>query len=170
MDMVFFDRHFAPVMSFPKSSLFIKDLPFRMVVSDLLEILTSDYSSLSQLLFSTLLKVSYLSLLSRHSRVKWRPHIRDALGSLRLGGEIPSWTPSEPVSEEISCCLATLPSQSLGRYFAVTSEAKRQFSPDRAEILGIPFFSIGKGVCKVSEQWHISFLWNSRFTCFAPSS
>ena len=115
-------------------------------------------------------RCSCLSILSRPSRVKGRPHIRDALGSLRLGGEIPSWTPSEPVSEEISCCLATLPSQSLGRYFAVTSEAKRQFSPDRAEILGIPFFSIGKGVCKVSEQWHISFLWNSRFTCFARSS
>lgn len=60
--MVFFDRHFAPVMSFPKSSLFIKDLPFRMVVSDLLEILTSDYSSLSHLFFSTLLNVSYLLL------------------------------------------------------------------------------------------------------------
>ena len=110
-----------------------------------------------------------MSILSHPLTLKGRLRIRDALGFLRLGGEIPSWTPSEPVSEEILCSSAKLPLPSLGQYFAVTSEAKGQFSPDPAEIFGISFFSIGKGVCKVSGQWHIRFLWKSLFTSLHTS-
>ena len=107
-----------------------------------------------------------MSIMSHPLTLKGHLRIRDALGFLRSGGKFPSWTPSEPVSEEILCSSAKFPSPSLGRYFAVTSEAKGQFSPDPAEIFGISFFSIGKGVYKVSGQWHIRFLWKSLFTCF----